>query len=130
MTCTDAQSYPWASVPHGLGYGAHMSRHHASLPARFHETISVTVHVTDQHAHVEWRGDGWTYHANAHRDADGEITSYAATGTATDARHLTFELRERVGLILALLPALLFRRHPIGSGDRQWSEDVCVADLL
>ncbi len=107
-----------------------MSKSHPPLPARFHEAISVAVHVTDQHAHVEWHGGGWTYHSNAHRGRDGEITSFAATGTATDARPLTFELRERVGLVLALLPARLLQKHPIGSGDRQWSEDVCVADVL
>jgi hypothetical protein len=88
------------------------------------------VHVTDRHAKVEWHGDGWIYQANAQRDQDGEIASYEATGSTADARHLAPELRERVGLVLALLPARVLEKHPIGSGDREWSEDVCVADLL
>ncbi|MCW2961777.1 MAG: hypothetical protein JWM90_2164 [Thermoleophilia bacterium] len=107
-----------------------MSKDHASLPARFHEAISVTIHVTDDRAHVAWHGDGWTYAANAHRGRDGEITSYEAAGTCSEERHLPSDLRERVGLVLALLPARALEQHPIGSGDREWSEDVCVADVL
>lgn len=107
-----------------------MSKNHPPLPARFHETISVSVHVDDNRAAVEWQGNEWTYHANAHRGEDGEITSYEATGSSSESRHLTFELRERVGLVLALLPARLLEQHPVGSGDRQWSEDFCVAGLL
>jgi hypothetical protein len=107
-----------------------MSKNHAHLPARFHETISVMIHVTDHRAQVDWHGAGWIYKANAQRGDDGEITSYEATGSASEARHLPVELRERVGLVLALLPARLLQKHDIGSGDREWSEDVCVADLL
>ncbi|MCW2950540.1 MAG: hypothetical protein JWN41_1553 [Thermoleophilia bacterium] len=107
-----------------------MSKSHAALPARFHEAISVTVHVTDQHAYVEWRGEGWAYHATAQRGRDGEITSYNATGTTSDARPLAPDLRERVSLVLALLPTRVLQGHPIGSGSREWSEDFCVADLL